>query len=121
MNHLFEEKGIFWKVYVRQNGRWVSEGLTRDVSTGIPASVKRDGAGRLKLRSCSEMVQKEQVEHGTFWDLLEEWGGDWMWEHIPDDVKRQDFSWLEMAMKEGTLVWCADGSYKRKVDPDEKG
>ena len=91
-DRLFEAKGEFWKVYVRQNGRWVSEGLTRYVTTGIPASVKRDGAGRLKLRSYSEMVQEEQVEHETFWDLLNEWGGDWMWEHIPDDVKNQDFS-----------------------------
>ena len=44
-----------------------------------------------------------------------------MWENVTEDTKNQDFDWIEKAMREGTLVWCADGSYKRKVDPDVCG
>lgn len=31
--------------------------------------------------------------------------------------KLEDISWLKEGMRNGTLVWCADGSYKRKVVP----
>ena len=85
--HLYEKKEDFWKVHVRQNGRWVSEGLTRTLLNGMPASVMTDGAGRLRLRSSCEMVEVESVEHETFSDLLDKWGGAWMWEHVTDDTK----------------------------------
>ena len=68
----------------------------------------KDGAGRIKFRSSCEMVCEEAKQYESFWDLMKEWGGDWMWEHVTDKTKNQDFSWIETAMKEGTLVWCAD-------------
>ena len=64
------------------------------------------------------MKVTEEGKHETFWDLLEDWGGGWMWEHVTDETKEQDFSWIETGMKEGTLVFCADGSYKRKTAPN---
>ena len=106
---------------MQQNGRWVSEGLTRTLLNGTPASVISDGAGRLRLRSSCDMVEEESVEYESFWDLLEDWGGGWMWENVTEDTKNQDYDWIEKAMREGTLVWCADGSYKRETDPDVCG
>ena len=120
-NFLYERRDDIWKVYAKQGVKWVSEGLTRTQPEGIPASVRKDNAGRIKFRSSCEMVIAEVKQYESFWDLMREWGGDWMWEHMTDETKNQDFSWIETAMKEGTLVWCADGSYKRKVAPDVCG
>ena len=44
-----------------------------------------------------------------------------MWENIAQEARDADYSWLERGMKNGTLVWCADESYNRKIAPDISG
>ena len=44
-----------------------------------------------------------------------------MWEFVDEEYKGQDMEWLREGMVNGTLVWCADGSYKRKVAPEVSG
>ena len=44
-----------------------------------------------------------------------------MWENVTQEVKDGDYEWLKEGMVNGTLVWCADGSYKRKKAPDVCG
>ena len=103
------------------DGRWSYEGISTLPPKGTPASVKIYGGDRVKLRSSCEMVSEESIQYDTFWDLLEECGGGWMWEHVSQETRNQDFEWLETGMREGTLVWCVDGSYKRKTAPDVCG
>ena len=45
------------------------------------------------------MIQEEVTEHELFWDLMGEWDGNGMWEHITDDTKNQDFSWIKTVMR----------------------
>jgi hypothetical protein len=54
------------------------------------------------------------IQHDLF-SLLRFWGGEWMWESI------QVIGSLEAvvkAYKNGTALWCTDGSYDRVVMPD---
>ena len=44
-----------------------------------------------------------------------------MWENISQKVKDRDYTWLKEGMVNGTLSWCADSSYKRKIAPDVCG
>ena len=44
-----------------------------------------------------------------------------MWENVTQEVRDGDYQWIKEGMTKGTLVWCADGSYKRKTAPDVCG
>ena len=44
-----------------------------------------------------------------------------MWENVTQEVKDKDYRWLKELMKSGTVTWCADGSYMRKIAPDVCG
>ena len=57
----------------------------------------------------------------TFWEVLKDGGGDWMWEFVDGKYKGKDMEWLREGMMNGTLVWCAGGSYKKKVAPEVSG
>ena len=60
-------------------------------------------------------------ETSTVWDLLNNWEGKWMWEWIENDGGRRDTEWIVNGMREGCLLWIADGSYKRKIAPHVSG
>ena len=47
--------------------------------------------------------------------LLRSWGGEWMWEHF--EVVG-NFDAIISAVKDGTALWCTDGSYDRSLMPD---
>ena len=108
-------------MHVRKNEVWVREGTTEVTPKGKAASVRTTGTGRIVLRSSATMVTPVGKSYASFWEILHEWGGEWMWEHVSDKVKAEDCSWLVEGLSKGTLVWCADGSYKRKTDPDVAG
>ena len=108
-------------MHVRKNEIWVREGTTEVVPKGKAASVRTTGTGRIVLRSSATMATPVGKSYASFWEVLHEWGGEWMWEHVPDKVKAEDCSWLVEGLLKGTLVWCADGSYKRKSAPDVCG
>ena len=40
-----------------------------------------------------------------------------MWELVDPDLRKRDFTWIKEAMNKGTLVCCADGSYRKKISP----
>ena len=44
-----------------------------------------------------------------------------MWDFVEDKYKDMDMKWLKEGMLNGTLVWCSDGSYKRKTAPEVSG
>ena len=73
------------------------------------------------MRSVASLVSPVEKEFDNFWDIVDEWGGEWMWENVTQELRNSDHSWLERGMRNGTLVWCADGSYNRKIAPDVSG
>ena len=40
-----------------------------------------------------------------------------MWEFLDEKYRKEDLTWLKEGMINGTLLWCADSSYKRKIAP----
>ena len=44
-----------------------------------------------------------------------------MWKWVENEGRKQDVEWIVNGMKEGCLVWVADGSYKRKIAPCVSG
>ena len=57
----------------------------------------------------------------TVWDLLNSWEGKWMGEGIENDGGRRDVEWIVNGMREESLLWIADWSYKRKIAPHVSG
>ena len=37
-----------------------------------------------------------------------------MWGNISQEVRDQDYSWIENCTENGTLVLCTNGSYKQR-------
>ena len=44
-----------------------------------------------------------------------------MWKDVHEKYKSQEIKWLLKGTESNALVWCADGSYKRKVAPYVSG
>ena len=100
---------------------WTVGPETNEVK-GLPASVVLREDGDVKLKGTgSKMVEPEIPIHKTVWDLLDSWGAHWMWEHVTEEDRNRDLSWVREGMLAATLVWCCDGSYKKKVAPTASG
>ena len=84
-------------------------------------SVKKTSNESVKIRLVGQKMINCQVEPATFWDIFNKWGSSWMWESVDEKYKSQDINWLFEGMKEGTLLWCAYGSYKQKAAPFVSG
>jgi hypothetical protein len=54
-----------------------------------------------------------------FWDIIDTWGGSWMWSDIDTGDKPKDnMQWVTDGMTAGTLIWTTNGSYIRKRAAD---
>ena len=88
----------------------------------VPASIRTLKNGDVRLRCVGPPVTESvQKEHRTVWDLIDSWGANWMWELISEEDRERDVSWRREGIAGGTLVWCCDGSYKKKVVPTASG
>lgn len=56
----------------------------------------------------------------TFWDILINLGGNWMWENLHFDTDTS-VEWLLAALTNGGLLWVTDGSHDPKRAPDISG
>ena len=89
--------------------------VVMEVENLRPVSVRKFVDGSVRIQTKAELVTEERKSSQSFWNFLKEGGGDWMWEFIEDKYKSKDMRWLQEGMLNGTLVWCSDGSYKRKL------
>lgn len=53
----------------------------------------------------------------TFWDILEDLGGNWMWTNMCCDFDTS-VDWFLSALTHGSLVWVTDGSHNPICSPD---
>jgi len=95
--------------------------MVEDRGKCSPISVKMHNGNCVRYRSTAELMPEVESTFDTFWDVLKEGGGEWMWEFVEEKYKEDDMDWLREGMINGTLVWCSDGSYKRKVAPEVSG
>ena len=64
--------------------------------------------------SSAEPPREEQMPK-KIKEVLEEWGGNWMWKSLR--ILGND-EWIKEAIEKGTLVVVTDGSYMRDMYPD---
>ena len=87
---------------------------------GCPVTVDVLDDGSLQTRCLGTALHSPHLTPlpGTFSELLESWGGEWMWSGLtmPDDP-----TWIAQALANGTLICVTDGSYDRRKAKDLSG
>ena len=83
------------------------------------ASIIHGPNGDLTLvSSCALQESVTDEAQPDIIDLLDEWGGTWMWEKLDYE---EDLGWLSEALIAGSLVCVTDGSYDRARARDISG
>ena len=95
----------------------MAEGNVEELPGTVPVSVRSLRNGMTRTRCTGSEVSKEEFAPKSFWDILDRWGGAWMWELVDPVYRSTDLSWIDRAMADGTLVCCADGSYRKRISP----
>ena len=75
---------------------------------------------RISLRSVGPSLSIPNKLPSTFWDILEEFGGTWMWQTMHLDLDAS-VDWFLAALSHDSLVWVTDGSYNPLAAPDISG
>ena len=84
------------------------------------------------LRDTGPNMAAAQLDSQSFWDFLDSFGGEWMWESVGcgngltweranSTTRTYDMTWLVDGMKNNTITWCMAGSYHRKHTPKVSG
>ena len=104
--HRYKGDGSFDK-FVKTSDRGVRFQLMGTVSkihSSKPISVRMFNESCVRFRSVADLVEETEDIHETFWDVLKDGGGDWMWEFVDDKYKGGDMAWLREGMEDGMLV-----------------
>ena len=75
---------------------------------------------RVSIKSIGPSLSLPNKLPSSFWDVLEQLGGSWMWSNIHFDFDAS-VDWFLMALSHGSLVWVTDGSHNPTLSPDLSG
>ena len=75
---------------------------------------------RVRLRNVGPTLSLPNKLPSSFWDILENFGGNWMWQHMHLECDTS-VEWFLAALSHGSLVWVTDGSHNPKCAPDISG
>ena len=116
MEVLHDEKGLIRYEYDStrnfRNPHFDAEG----VPSGVPATAEEMSEESVRLMCQSNaLFTPEEVERRPFRELLNSWGGEWMWEDLrmtesPEGVAE--------CLRNKTLICVTDGSYAKKKASD---
>ena len=120
---LYEATHSGWRQYRPLAGRtrsgtgYVLAGSMPTEPSGEWVSVKHlysYGRSVITISHQGQSLPPPPPRNKSIWDLLQSWGGEWMWRslHFPD--QNNDITWLVRAIEQGCLVGCTDGSYNGK-------
>ena len=120
---LYEADHNGWRRYLSLSGRTRSEtgyvlvGTSPTAPPGEWVSTKQlysYGRAIITISHHGHSLPHPPSPHNSIWDLLQSWGGDWMWSSLffPDQSK--DITWIADALTHGTIIGCTDGSYNGK-------
>ena len=79
---------------------------------GTPVDVQSTSPGNsvgVTVRSGGWSFPVQSISSRSFWQVLDDQGGSWMWERMTGDT--EEISWMATALSTGTLLMAADGSY----------
>lgn len=75
---------------------------------------------RLQLRNVGPSPSIPNKLPSSFWDILEDFGGNWMWHNMHLDCETS-IDWFLAALSHDSLIWVTDGSHNPKCAPDVSG
>ena len=81
---------------------------------GQVCTVREVAVAEKAVLSTAEPPREEQMP-SKIKEVLEEWGGDWMWKSLR--ILGND-GWITKAIEGGTLVVVTNGSYMREMYPE---
>ena len=81
--------------------RWHLVLTVEEMGSCKPISVKMFNGNCVRYRSTADLVPEKENNYDTFWDMLEEGGGEWMWKFVDDKYKEEDMDWLREGMVNG--------------------
>jgi hypothetical protein len=78
---------------------------------GCPTSVRAILLTKVNKLQEGPSFANATKEYTNFWDFIQSWGGNWMWDDIDfAQETTQDLKWVSEGMQNNTLVWTTDGS-----------
>lgn len=86
-----------------------------DLSDYKPCHVSQPELDSIILGSVGPNRSIESPTRHDLFSLLRSWGGDWMWEQL-ESVG--NLSSVVESIKDGSAIWCTDGSFDRVSMPD---
>ena len=87
--------------------------------SGVPCSVETIDSNAVRLHSIGPSLCDGPPDPSKFFDFLSSWGGEWMWSNVKNDDT--DMRWVLQAIRNGSGIWCTDGSYNRPIAPHVSG
>ena len=84
-----------------------------------PCSVIWRTPSTLQLDSIGPPPAAADATQESFTDFIRSWGGDWMWSNIVNEGGT--LRWVAAALKGGSAMVVADGSYQREIAPSCSG
>ena len=75
---------------------------------------------RVSIHSVGPSLSIQTKLPATFWDILEGFGGSWMWHNMHLDFDAS-VEWFLAALMHDSLIWVTDGSYNQACAPDISG
>ena len=127
MDTIFSTDQSVYVKWKRREGRtrletgYINTGETVTQHSGLPCSViclEVNGVARVILPQVGPSFPlRSHPKNLSLWQVLESWGGHWMWSSIQFDSMGSDVAWLSHSLVAGTLIGVADGSYDRVRAP----
>ena len=75
-----------------------------DQPQGRPMSIKTVDASTFLLRAAGLNIATRPSQPQPFWDFLEIWREEWMWEGVDNPNRTDDMTWLVISMRNNTIM-----------------
>lgn len=86
----------------------------------VPSSHHTELTNRVVLRNVGPTLSIPNKLPSSFWDILDNFGGTWMWQNMHLDCDAS-IDWFLAALSHDSLVWVTDGSHNPLCAPDVSG
>ena len=116
MEVLSDAEGLLRYKYGATRTFYRCQTVADGVPQGVPATATEMSEDSIRLFCQSkELYVPESEAQKSFKELLEGWGGCWMWEDLR---LTEDLEWIVESLQNKSLVCVTDGSYDKQRAPD---
>jgi hypothetical protein len=90
----------------------VDEWTTQSKQGFQPTTIRVGVTDIVHLSVSPGLNQQDSITEEEFWAFLQNWGGDWLWDHV---YRPFGIDALVDSIADGTAVLVTDGSYSCKI------